>query len=88
MPEPEDRYDPLILWIVKRVSARAVLLLVGIFYLGFGLATPLLLHWDVPWLIAANIWGTVFAASLVFGWLFVQIQDDSVEPGVEAAAVP
>jgi hypothetical protein len=74
MPEPEDRYDRLILWIVKHVPGRGVVLLAGISYLGVGLAFPLLL--DVPklWLFDLNIFGTIFAASLVFGWLFVQIQ--------------
>jgi Restriction endonuclease len=72
--EPEDRYDRLILWIVKNVPGRGVLALAGLSYLGFGLALPLLLGWPALWIFAANVWGTAFAASLLFGWLFVQIE--------------
>ena len=74
MPEPDDRYDRLVLFIVKRVPARVVLVLAAISYLGVGLALPIILNWPVLWLIDANLFGTVFAASLLFGWLFVQIQ--------------
>ena len=74
MPEPEDRYDRLILWIVKRVPGRVVALFAALSYGGFGLALPLILHWDVAWQLIANLWGTLFAGSLLFGWLFVQIQ--------------
>lgn len=74
MPEPEDRYDRLILWIVKHVPARGVLLLAGLSYLGVGLAVPLLLDLPKPWLFDLNVFGTIFAASLLFGWAFVQIQ--------------
>src|SRR5438132_11639654 len=74
MPEPEDRYDRLILWIVKHVRGRAVLLLAGISYLGLGLALPLLLDLPKLWLFDLNIFGTIFAASLIFGWLYIQIQ--------------
>jgi HJR/Mrr/RecB family endonuclease len=72
--EPDGRYDRLILWIVKNVPGRGVLLLAAISYLGVGLALPLLLDWSKIWLISANLWGTLFAASLLFGWLFVQLQ--------------
>jgi HJR/Mrr/RecB family endonuclease len=74
MPEPEDRYDRLILWIVKHVPARGVLVLAGVSYFGVGLAVPLLLDFPKPWLFAFNVFGAIFAASLLFGWLFVQIQ--------------
>ena len=72
--QPEDRYDRLILWIVKNVPGRGVLAIAGISYLGFGLALPLVLGWPGAWIVAANIWGTVFAASLLFGWFVVQIE--------------
>lgn len=74
MGEPEGRYDRLILLIVKHVPGRGVLVLAGISYLGFGLALPLVLGWPALWLFDANVFGTVFAASLLFGWLFVQIE--------------
>jgi restriction system protein len=72
--EPKDRYDRLVLWIVKNVPGRGVLVLAGISYLGFGLALPLALGWPALWLFDANLFGTIFAASLLFGWLFVQIE--------------
>jgi hypothetical protein len=74
MPEPEDRYDRLILWIVKHVPGRGVVVLASLSYLGVGLALPLLLDLPKLWLFDLNIFGTIFAASLLFGWLFVQIQ--------------
>jgi hypothetical protein len=72
--EPDNRYDRLILWIVKHVPIRAILALAAVSYLGFGLALPLALNWPALWLVSANLWGTIFAASLLSGWLFVQIQ--------------
>jgi hypothetical protein len=74
VPEPEDRYDRLILWVVKRVPGRAIAVLALASYAGVGLAVPLILDWSKLWLIAANLWGTLIAASLVLGWLFVQLQ--------------
>jgi len=74
MPEPEDRYDRLILWIVKHVPARGVVLLAGVSYFGFGLAVPLVLDLPKIWLFDLNVFGTIFAGSLLFGWAFVQIQ--------------
>lgn len=72
--EPDNRYDRLILWIVKHVPIRAILALAAVSYFGFGLALPLALNWPALWLVSANLWGTVFAASLLSGWLFVRIQ--------------
>lgn len=74
MPEPEDRYDRLILWIVKHVPGRGVVLLAGISYFGVGLALPLLLDQPKVVLFDLNVFGTTFAGSLLVGWLFVQIQ--------------
>lgn len=74
MYEPEDRYDRLIFWIVKNVPGRGVLALAGLSYLGVGLALPLVLAWPAWWVFGANILGTVFAFSLLFAWLLVQIE--------------
>lgn len=74
MTEPEDRYDRLILWIVKRVSGRAVAILAVASYAGLGLALPIALDWPKLWLVSANLWGTLIAGSLIFGWLFLQLQ--------------
>jgi Restriction endonuclease len=59
---------------VKHVPGRGVLLLAGVSYLGVGLALPLLLDLPKLWLFDLNIFGTIFAASLLFGWLFVQLR--------------
>lgn len=72
--EPEDRYDRLILWIVKHVPGQAIAVLAASSYLGLELALPLILNWSALWIAVANLWGTIFAASLALGWLGVQIQ--------------
>lgn len=74
MPEPENLYDRVILAIVKRVPGRVVLALTFLLWPGAGLVLPLALGWPALWLVEANVTGTLLAASLAFGWLFVQIQ--------------
>jgi restriction system protein len=59
---------------VKTVPGRGILLLSVVSYAGFGLALPLLLDWPKIWVVVLNLWGTVFAGSLLFGWLFVRLQ--------------
>lgn len=72
--EPEDRYDRLIRWIVGHVPGRGIAALAAVSYVGLGLALPLMFNWPALWVVAANLWGTVIAGSLVLGWLGVQIQ--------------
>jgi len=72
--QPEDRYDRLIMWIVNHVPARGVVALAAVSYFGVGLAIPLLLAWPAIVLFDANIFGTVFAGSLLLGWFLLQIQ--------------
>jgi hypothetical protein len=74
MPEPEDRYDRLILWIVNHVPGSGIGLLAALSYFGVGLALPLLLDLPKMVLFGLNFFGTMLAASLLFGWLVVQIQ--------------
>ena len=74
MPEPEDCYDRLILWIVTHVPARGVLALALLSYIGFGLALPIVLGWPAVVLFDANLIGVVFAGSLLCGWFVVQLQ--------------
>jgi hypothetical protein len=74
MPEPEDRYDRLIQWIVTHVPARGVALLAGISYLGVGLALPLLLELPDLSLVSLNLVGTIFAVSLLVGWFLVRLE--------------
>ena len=74
MYEPEDRYDRLIHFIVTRFSGRTVLVLALVSYFGVGLALPIAMGWAGLYLLDANVLGTIFAASLLFGWLFVQLQ--------------
>jgi hypothetical protein len=74
MLQPEGRYDGLILWIVTHVPGRAVGALAGLSYFGFGLVLPIVVGLPAIVLFDMNVIGTIFAASLLFGWLIVQIQ--------------
>lgn len=73
MPEAEGRYERLIFWIVKHVPGRLVALLATISYFGVGLALPLMLDWPKVWWLSANLYGTIFAGSLVLAWVLFQI---------------
>jgi len=72
-----SRLDDLlerILRAVGRMSGRTVVGLVILFYAGGGLALPLASGWSLPWIIVANVWGTMLAALVAFGWLVGQIE--------------
>ncbi len=60
--------------LVTHVSGRSVVALTVLLYGGLGLALPLGLGWSVPYLISANVTGTMFAAAVSLGWLGLQIQ--------------
>ena len=70
----DDLFERAILALVTRVSGRTVAVIALLLYAGGGLALPLSLHWSVPWLVWANVLGTVLAATVSLGWLGVQIQ--------------
>jgi hypothetical protein len=72
--QPEGRYERLIFWIVKNVPGRYVAVLAGLSYFGLGLGVPFLFRWDPIWWVNANIYGTLFAGSLILVWLLVQLQ--------------
>ena len=57
MSELDNRYDRLILWIVKHVPVRLIVALAAVSYLGCGFALPLALKWSALWLVSANLWG-------------------------------
>lgn len=70
----EDRYFAAITWIAKNVPGRFVALLALAGWPGFGLIVPIVLKFDTGWLINANLYGTLFAVSLVIAYLVVQLQ--------------
>jgi len=70
----EDRYFDAILWIAKNIRARYVAALTLLSWPGVALILPVVFRWDTAWLINANLYGTLIAASLVIGWLVVQLQ--------------
>lgn len=74
MAKPDDLFDRAIFGLARRVSGRTVAAIALVLYPGGGLALPLSLHWSVQWIVAANLMGTVLAASVGVGWLVVQIE--------------
>src|SRR5205809_3673124 len=70
----EDRYFDAIMWIAKNVPGGLVALLALIGWPGVGLVVPVVFKLDTGWLINLNLYGTMFAVSLVIAWLVVQLQ--------------
>jgi hypothetical protein len=70
----EDRYFDGVIWIAKNVPARFVAIIALIGWPGVGLLLPIALKFDTAWLINANLYGTVFAGSVVIAFLIVQLQ--------------
>lgn len=72
-----DDLDPVerLLWAVaKRSSGRVVAVIAGTLYFGVGPAIPLLFGWPAPWLITANVIGTMFAGIIILIWFVIQVQ--------------
>ena len=63
-----------LLWAIGRQSGRLVGLLAVLTYGGIGLAVPLLFHWSVSWLVAANVIGTLFAGLFILTWIANGVQ--------------
>ena len=74
MSRQDDLYDQAMRGLVSRVSGRSIAVIAVLSYAGLGLALPLSLSWSVPWLVDANVIGTVLAGSACLGWLGIQIQ--------------
>jgi hypothetical protein len=67
-------YERLLVAVAKRASDRGILILAGVLYGGIGLALPLAAGWSVPWLVAANVIGTMLAAGFLVTWIAVLVQ--------------
>ena len=74
MSRLSDRYYDAVFWIARRVPGRAVAAIALLSYFGVGLALPIVFNWDAAWLINANLYGTLFAGSLLLAWFLVQLQ--------------
>jgi hypothetical protein len=70
----EDRYFDGIMWVAKNVHGGLVATLALIGWPGAGLLFPVLFRLDTGWLVNLNIYGTLFAVSLVVAYLIVQVQ--------------
>jgi hypothetical protein len=70
----EDRYFDAIMWIAKNVHGGLVTILALTGWPGVGLVVPVVLKLDTGWLVNLNLYGTMFAVSLVIAWLLVQLQ--------------
>ena len=70
----DDAYERLLFGIAKRVTGRGLTAIVIALYGGLGLALPLTLGWSVPWLVAANVFGTSLAGTLILVWIVLLVQ--------------
>lgn len=69
-----DLVDRLFIRLVTRLRGRVIAAIALFLYAGVGLALPLSLGWSTPWLVDANVTGTVLAGSVILGWFGVQIE--------------
>lgn len=74
MARLDNLYERALQALVTRASGRAVTAIAVLLYVGGGLGLPIALHWSTLFLVAANVSGTLLAASVSLGWLAVQIQ--------------
>jgi HJR/Mrr/RecB family endonuclease len=61
-------------WLVTSLSGPMVIVIALLFYPGFGLALPLVLHWPTPGLIECNVLGVTLAGVVSLGWLTAQVE--------------
>jgi hypothetical protein len=74
MHESSDPLERFLWALAKRSSGRLIVVIAAALYFGVGLALPVALGWPTPWLIAANVTGTMFAGVILLIWFVVQIQ--------------
>jgi HJR/Mrr/RecB family endonuclease len=67
-------FERAVMGLVTRVSGRTVVVLAALLYPGVGLILPVALGWSTPYLVEANVLGTMFAGVLSLGWLSAQIE--------------
>lgn len=70
----EDAIDRFFIGFAKRASDPVVVAVALLLYGGIGLALPLALGWPIPWLVSANLVGTMLAGSLILAWFSLEIQ--------------
>ena len=70
----DELLERLILGVATRASGRSVVLIDLVLYAGVGLLLPLALDWPVPYLISANVIGTLLAATVTLAWFAVRVQ--------------
>jgi len=69
----DDLYERAVMGLVTRVPGPLVALIAMLFYPGIGLLVPVALNWPLAWLVDANVIGVSLAASIIIGWLSLQI---------------
>ncbi len=74
MPGFDSPLERLLVAVAKRASDRGIVALASGSYAGIGLAIPLGLGWTIPWLVAANVFGTMLAGLLLIVWIAVVVQ--------------
>ena len=74
MPGFDSPLERLLVAVAKRASDRGIVALATASYAGIGLALPLALGWSIPWLVAANVFGTILAGLLLVVWIAVVVQ--------------
>lgn len=74
MAAADDLLQRVLDSLTKRMSGSVVAVTAFLLYGGLGLALPLLAHWSVSWLVAANVSATMLAGLLILVWLVVQVQ--------------
>ena len=74
MGKVDDAYERMLFGIARRVTGRGLAVIVIAIYGGIGLALPLSLGWSVPWLVAANVFGSSLAGTFVLVWIVLLVQ--------------
>jgi HJR/Mrr/RecB family endonuclease len=75
MKQFDAAIDRLFQAVAARATERGILWLAAVLYIGVGLALPLTLAWSVPWLVAANVFGTMLAFSFLMVWVGARVQE-------------
>ena len=74
MAAADDLLERVLVSLAKRMSGSVGAVTAFLLYGGLGLALPLLAHWSVSWLVAANVTATMLDSLLIIVWLVVQVQ--------------
>jgi hypothetical protein len=69
LPQPENLFERVLLWMAQNVPGRILALLAAISYGGLGLATPIALDASAPLFVVFNLYGTLIAFLIVLVWV-------------------